>query len=123
MKDIAETRLDELLKRIEYPGDDALRIAEYLDRTGFVDLVMRRVHELTRQTRKTLLWGLFALLNLLLLVLFGTNSLFIPEFFALQADLALFFFLFLGITLLGSVVGLVLSLDTRWLEHLLRRGA
>jgi hypothetical protein len=63
------------------------------------------------------------MLNLLLLVLFGTNSLFIPEFFALQAELALFFFLFLGITLLGSVIGLVLSLDTRWLEHLLHRGA
>jgi hypothetical protein len=123
MKDQVETPLEGLLSRIEYPGEDAQRIAEYLDSAGFVDLVMRRVHELTRQTRKTLLWGLFAVFNLLLLVLFGTNSLFIPEFFALQAELALFFFLFLGITLLGSVIGLVLSLDTRWLEQLLHRGA
>jgi len=118
-----QTQLDVLLRRVEYPGEEPGRIAEYLESVGFVDQVMRRVHELSRQSRRTVLWGLFAVLNLLLLVLFGTNSLFIPEFFALQAELALFFFLFLGITLLGSLAGLVLSLDTRWLEHLLHRDA
>jgi len=122
MNDQAEARLEALLRRIEYPGDDAHRIADYLRRSGFTDRVMRRVYELSRQKHKTLLWGLFAVLNLLLLVLFGADELFIPEFFALQTQLALFFFLFLGITLLGSLAGLVLSLDTRWLEHLLRRG-
>jgi hypothetical protein len=123
MKDHEQTRLESLLARIEYPGEDPRRIADYLQAAGFVDAVMRRVQELARQGRRTLLWGLFAVLNLLLLVLFGTNSLFIPEFFALQAELALFFFLFLGITLLGSLIGLVLSLDTRWLQDLLHRDA
>jgi hypothetical protein len=123
MKDRAEGRLEELLERIEYPGEQEQHIAEYLESIGFVDLVMQRIHELSRQSRNSLLWGVFAVLNLVLLVLFGTNSLFIPEFFALQAELALFFFLFLGITFLGAVTGLVFSLDTRWLENLLHRDA
>ena len=91
-------------------------ITVYLGKVGFVERVMTDIMEVPGKTRKTLLWAGFCLFNLFLLVLFGTNQSFIVDFFALQEELGQFFFLFLGITLLGGLIGLVLVSDTSWLK-------
>jgi hypothetical protein len=91
-------------------------ITVYLGKVGFVERVMTDISEIPGKTRKTLLWASFCLINLFLLVLFGTNQSFIVEFFALQEELGQFFFLFLGITLLGGLIGLVLVSDISWLR-------
>jgi len=91
-------------------------ITAYLGKAGFIERVMTDILEVPGKTRKTILWASFCLFNLLLLVLFGTNQNFIVDFFALQEELGQFFFLFLGITLLGGLVGLVLVSDLSWLK-------
>jgi hypothetical protein len=91
-------------------------ITVYLGKVGFVERVMTDILEVSGKTRKTLLWAIFSLFNLFLLVLFGTNQSFIVEFFALQEELGQFFFLFLGITLLGGLIGLVLVSNLSWLK-------
>ena len=98
-------------------------ITAYLSRIGFADRVMTELLEIPRKTRKTLIWACFCLANFFLLVIFGTNPSFISEFFALREDLAQFFFLFLGITLLGGLIGLVVVSDTSWVREYLPRPA
>lgn len=96
-------------------------ITAYLGKVRFVERVMTDILEVPGKTRKTLLWASFCLFNLFLLVLFGTNQSFIVEFFALQEELGQFFFLFLGITLLGGLIGLVLVSDISWLKDYLSK--
>jgi hypothetical protein len=92
-------------------GDTELRLAAYLQERGFVEAVMQRIYELHLHPRKSLAWGLFCMANLILLVVLGANGSFLEGFFP-HAQLAQFFFLFLGITFLGGLVGLVFSVDT-----------
>jgi hypothetical protein len=113
--------LDQILALIELPGEDERRIRAYLEQRGFIERVMARVRALHSRARKAVIWGGFCLVNLLVLLLFGASDPFLSGFFALQAELAQFFFLFLGLTFLGGLAGLVLSLDTSWLGQFRRR--
>jgi hypothetical protein len=110
----AARRLD-LSRQIE---EDVLR---YLQGVRFSDQVMARILELSGRSSSRLAWGVFALLNLVFLLLCGASLPELVGLVALQPGLGQFFFLFLGITLLGGVVGFVLSLDTTWLDSLLHR--
>jgi hypothetical protein len=89
-------------------------ISVYLAKVGFVDRVMSDIHEIPGKTKKTLLWAGFCVLNIFLLVVFGTNPSVIAQF--LQGGLGEFFFLFLGISLLGGLIGLVVVSDLSWLQ-------
>jgi hypothetical protein len=95
----------------ELGGETEVRLAAYLQERGFVEAVMERIYALHLHPRKSVAWGLFCLANLILLAVLGANGPFLEDFFP-QAQLAQFFFLFLGITFLGGLVGLVLSVDT-----------
>jgi hypothetical protein len=116
-----DDRLDQILTLIELPGEDERRILAYLEERGFIERVMAGVRALQAQARKALIWGGFCAVNLLALLLFGASDPFLSGFFALQGELAQFFFLFLGLTFLGGLTGLVLSLDTSWLGQFRRR--
>jgi hypothetical protein len=96
----------------EVRSEAELRISAYLAERGFAEAVMERIYALHLHPRKALAWGLFCLANLILLAVLGANGPFLEHFFAPQVELAQFFFLFLGITFLGGLVGLVLSVDT-----------
>jgi len=97
-------------------------ISVYLARVGFVDRVMVDIHEIPGKIRKTLLWAGFCMLNIFLIVLLGTNPSVVAQF--LQGDLGEFFFLFLGISLLGGLIGLVVVSDLSWLQdHLPRQNS
>ena len=89
-------------------------ISVYLAKVGFVDRVMTDIHEIPGKTKKTLLWAGFCVVNILLLVVFGTQSSIIVQF--LHGDLGEFFFLFLGISLLGGLIGLVVVSDLSWFQ-------
>jgi hypothetical protein len=128
MADELELALEEALREIEFPGAEEKRIGAYLEERHFVDRVMAGVARTERRTGRTILWGAFALLNLLLLVVLGASQ---PVLDALkdtpvvedvgeyleavpqEAAPAQFFFLFLGLTFVGSLVGLVLSRSPR----------
>lgn len=95
-------------------------ISVYLAKVGFADRVMADIHEIPGKTKKTLLWVGFCVLNILLLVVFGTHPSIVVQF--LHGDLGEFFFLFLGISLLGGLIGLVAVSDLSWFQdHLPRR--
>jgi len=94
-------------------------ISSYLAEVGFVDRVMADIQEMSGKTRRTLLWAGLCLFNIFLLLLLGTNPSLIAQF--LQGDLGEFFFLFLGISLLGGLIGLVAVSDLSWLEDRLPR--
>jgi len=49
-------------------------ISVYLTKVGFVDRVMTDIHEIPGKAKKTLLWAGFCVVNILLLVVFGTHS-------------------------------------------------
>ena len=89
-------------------------ISEYLAKVGFVERIMVDIHDIPGKTKKSLLWAGFCVFNILLLVVFGTNPSMILQF--LHGDLGEFFFLFLGISLLGGVIGLVAVSDLSWLQ-------
>ncbi|UCF99192.1 MAG: hypothetical protein JSV89_06545 [Spirochaetaceae bacterium] len=92
-------------------------ISTYLAKVGFVDRVMADILEIPGKTRKILLWSCFCLLNIFLLIVLGTNPSVLIQF--LQGDLGEFFFLFLGISLLGGLIGLVAVSDlSRLKDHL-----
>ena len=90
-------------------------ISTYLARVGFVDRVMADIHEIPGKIKKTFLWAGFCVLNIFLLVVVGTNPSTIAQF--LQGDLGEFFFLFLGFSLLGGLIGLVAVSDVSWLQE------
>jgi hypothetical protein len=89
-------------------------ISVYLSKVGFVDRVMADINDIPGKTKKSLLWAGFCVLNIFLLVVLGTNPAMILWF--LQEELGEFFFLFLGISLLGGVIGLVAVSDLSWLQ-------
>ncbi|OHD23429.1 MAG: hypothetical protein A2064_04035 [Spirochaetes bacterium GWB1_66_5] len=97
---------------VDLPGETEVRLAAYLTEHGFAEAVMERIRSLHLHPRKAVAWGLFCLANLILLAVLGANEPFLSGFFAPQAGLSQFFFLFLGITFLGGLVGLVLCVDT-----------
>jgi len=123
MKDCRTYRLDELLKGIEFPGEDEAAVRAYLAHSRLADRVVAQTVRDARATRRSVLWAVFAVLNLLLLALTGSNSYMHSEFFFQQEALKQFFFLFLGLTFLGGVGGLIFSLDTSWFDRLLHHSA
>ena len=110
---------DQSLESIEPREGLKREISVYLAKVGFVDRVMADIHDIPGKAKKTLLWACFCVFNIFLLVVFGTNPSMILQF--LQGDFGEFFFLFLGICLLGGVIGLVAVSDLSWLQDHLPR--
>lgn len=123
MKNPQNDRLDEILRGIEFPGEDEAAIRSYLAGCRLADRVIAQTVHHTRSTRRTVFWAVFAVLNLLLLAVTGSNSYLHNDYFYQQEGLQQFFFIFLSLTFLGGVGGLILSLDTSWLDRLLHRSA
>lgn len=109
-----EGTLNGVLSAIELPGEDPVALKQYLEESHFVERVMSRVRLETARSQKTTAWGLFALINLAFLIIFGSNRYIAGNYFAMQDTLSQFFFLFLGISFLGALFGLILSADTNW---------
>lgn len=111
---INRSAVNQSLESIE-PREGLKRdISVYLAKVGFVDRVMVDIQDIPGKTKKFVLWAGFCVFNILLLIVFGTNPSLILQF--LQGDLGEFFFLFLGISLLGGVIGLVAVSDLSWLQ-------
>ncbi len=115
----SERRLEAILEQIEFPGEDETRIGAYLRHARLAERVMERIGSARIGLGRAVMWGAFSLANTVLLVLMGTNRIILEGFLSSQEALCSFFFLFLGMTFLGSLVGLVFTLDTSWFTHLL----
>ncbi len=104
--------IEDILRTIEFPGEDKAAIDEYLKGHDFTDSVMNRIQELHISETKSLFWLLFILLNVVLLLFVGGNRYLLFDFLGLHKNLSNFFFLFLGLTLMGGLIGFVLTFDT-----------
>ena len=104
-------RVEDLLERIEFPGEDRGEMTRYLNSVGFTEKVMNEA-AIIQEKRHGGFWILFTLLNLFLLIVTGANHDFLGRFLSLTPSLVIFFFLFLGVTTLGGIIGLILNLDT-----------
>lgn len=109
-----EDELERLLRLMEFPGEHPDLIRNYLEEHLFVDEVMERIQASAERSQRALAWALFAILDLALLLLMGTNRYMLASYFSFQDSLAQLFFLFLGISFLGGLLGLVVTLDTSW---------
>ncbi|HUZ17028.1 MAG TPA: hypothetical protein VMV68_01495 [Spirochaetia bacterium] len=109
---------DRMVGAVEFPGEQPELIFKYLDGHLFVDKVMERIQLEAERSQKAFAWALFALLNLALLVLIGTNRYVLISYFSLQETLAQLFFLFLGLSFLGALFGLIVTINTSWVESL-----
>ena len=112
--------IDEALKNIEFPGEDEAFIRGYLGERGFVEKVMHAVSETRVRLPRSLVWGAFGLLNVTIIIVAWTNPYLVQDVLALRNELFTFFFGFLGLTLVGCVVGVLLSSDLGRVETFLR---
>ena len=115
-----DRRLEKALKSIEFPGEDEKNILHQLESRKIAENIATQ-SQLLEKPAKYRIWVVFAVLNLLLLFLLGSNNFILHYFFAFQEMLATLFFLFLGLTFLGSLIGLILNMDTTWFNQLLHR--
>lgn len=114
-------RLDDILKEIEFPGEDGKAISAYLASSGLTDTVMRSVLAAPGRSRRAVLWAAFAAANLTILGLLGINGPMHSFLLGLQQALVRFFFLFLALSAMGAIFGFILTIDTRRFSRWARR--
>lgn len=112
--------IDEALSRIEFPGEDEEFIRGYLEERGFVETVMQAVRETRVRMPRSLVWGAIGLLNITIIIVAWTNPYLVQDVLALRNELFTFFFGFLGLTLVGCVLGVLLSSDLGRVETFFR---
>ncbi len=117
-----EQKLEKALKSIEFPGEDENNILQQLASRKISESITSHNQLLTKPAKYGV-WVVFAVVNLLLFFLLGSNNFILHYFFAFQEMLATLFFLFLGLTFLGSLIGLILNMDTAWFNRLLHKDA
>ena len=115
-----ERKLEKALKSIEFPGEDENNILRQLASRKIAESITTQSQLLTKPAKYGI-WAVFLALNLLLLFLLGSNNFIVHYFFAFQDTLSALFFLFLGLTFLGSLIGLILNMDTAWFNQLLHK--
>lgn len=111
--------LDGMLREIEFPGEGRGVILRFLERSDFDDRVLTGI-ELAAQRRKTkriLYWVFFLLFNLALILLSGTDNALLKELFSFEQIFSIIFSLVLGIIILATAIGLILTIDTSWLKR------
>lgn len=121
MSNYETDRLDKILKTIEFPGEDEVEITEWLSTSQFTDLVMSEIFMIQKRARVKAGWGLFAVAQIFILILSVSD---LPAFLIIQElhkTLSQLFYLFLSLTVIGSITGFLLSLDTRWFDRMYER--
>ncbi len=113
--------LETILSHIEFPGPDAEKVRVFLEKGGVADRVMEMTGRENRFARKATLWTALTLYNLLLLIFFGSSISFSRQILLVVGPLTEFVFVLLGLTFSGSIIGLVLSLDTTWFKRFIHR--
>ena len=113
--------IDHALSRIEFPGEDEKWINTYLGARRFVDTVMHAVEHARVRLSRAKVWASVALLNAAIIVVAVANPFLVQDVLALKDDLSTFFYGFLGLTLAGCILGLVLSIDLGRVESFFHR--
>ena len=114
MADMTDNRrLDDILKEIEFPGEEERAVAAFIAASRITDTVMRSVMAAPGRSRRAVLWAAFAAANLTILALLSISDPMRSFLFGLQQALVRFFFLFLALSAMGAIFGFILTIDTR----------
>ena len=127
MNDQENITLDSLLQKIEFPGADEENMKAFLSDETFTQGILQQIEDITHHTKEPIIWSGIALLNLLLILFFGINGLISETFINdLSVVHVQFIFFFLALALAGSLIGIVISLDTSkvhsWLSERIFHG-
>ena len=111
--------LNNVLRGIEFPGEERGTILRFLEKTDFGDRVMTGIELAAqrRKTKRTLYWVFFLLFNLALILLSGAENGLLRELFSFEQIFSIIFSLVLGIIILATTIGLILTIDTSWLKR------
>ena len=112
MKNDVDKQIDEILKNIEFPGEENQKLHEFSADRDFVNKVMKAIEAENKRIKMLVFWFLFILIHILILLFLGTNKFIQNEYFAFSDTLQTIFYLFLGISLSGGIIGLIVQLDT-----------
>lgn len=118
MEEKIDKQLEQILASIEFPAEEEEKITGYLETRDFTALVVKAIHEKNMKIKRNLFWLIFIIINIVVLSLLGTNQFIKNEFFAFQNDLSILFFLFLGVSLFGGLIGLVVYFDVPWFHDI-----
>jgi len=115
----ATDALGPILRKIEFPGEDRHAILEHLRQTEFALHVMQKIGNLEqkRKTRKTIYWIIFLLFNLALVLLTGSDNALLRELFSFERIFSIIFSVVLGMIIFATTVGLIVTMDTSWLQR------
>ncbi len=86
MNDENDRKIDEILHKMEFPGESADRISKYLADKDFVGSVMTRIESENRTPNQSVFWAVFTLCDLCLIVILGTNGHFIKDYFQFDSS-------------------------------------
>jgi hypothetical protein len=110
------SELENILRKIEFPGEDDLEILTFQNKREMVSEVMKRVNRRILLVRKTVFWIVFTILNLFVLFLFGTDRSILQNILVGDYVLSSFYYLFLGLAFVGGLIGLIFNIDTSWVN-------
>lgn len=111
--------LDALLREVEFPGEERGIILRFLEKADFNDRILTGIELAAhrRKTKRILYWVFFLLFNLALILLSGTDNALLKELFSFEQIFSIIFSLVLGIIILATTIGLILTIDTSWLKR------
>lgn len=105
--------LDDLFQNLEFPGEDPKEIITYLKSADFTEKTMKLIEWQVKHRFRAFFWIAFLLINLGLVIFFGTSRVVHENDILSESTFTSLIYLFLGLTLLGSVVGFFLSFDQK----------
>ena len=104
-------KLDDVLRTIEFPGEDEKAVANYLEKAELPRKVMETLKNTVFRRHRMRNWGLVAAAALLLLLVLGANE-YVTEFlFFLQSAITMFLAILFATLFVVGLIGLFINLD------------
>jgi len=112
-----ETKIETLLRQIEFPGEPFEKIEEYLAKADIPKAVIDRIFAAEERRHRIKVWTIIAIAAFTLLVVLGANR-YIAEFLVFfQSAILLFISVALMAICLTGVIGIIMNIDKQKIEE------
>lgn len=104
-------KLDDVLKTVEFPGEDENAVRSYLEKAELPKKVMEALRSTVFRRHRMRNWGLVAAAALFLLLVLGANE-YVTEFlFFLQSAITMFLAILFATLFVIGLIGLFINVD------------
>lgn len=104
-------KLGDVLRAIEFPGEDENTVRNYLEKADIPTKVMEALRSTVFRRHRMRNWGLVSAAALFLLLVLGANE-YVTEFlFFLQSAISFFLVILFAILFVVGLIGLFLNVD------------